>query len=183
MAFIKLVWFEQNVWAETKLMLWSRMVLAEDASSSRGCSFHPCLPACLSGAVLCKGKQREEEGVEHLGRNKARSMEKMSQARQPSCWRRNQVQTESSESCETWKPDDVNVINDILKAWIPASRITIMSHLQRVSTSFHQYDDYQTSMCTSSPIVGGLFFICLFCISLDDLCDVYPSWLDSPSVK
>lgn len=75
-AFIKLVWFEQNVRAETKSMLWSTMVQAEDASSSRGCSFHPCLPACLSGAVLCKGKQREEEGVEHLGRNQARGQEK-----------------------------------------------------------------------------------------------------------
>lgn len=30
---------------------------------------------------------------------------------------------------------------------------------EQISTSSHQYDDYQTSMCTISPIVGGLFFI------------------------
>lgn len=42
-------------------------------------------PACLGS----KGKQREEGGVEYLGRNKAIGQEKMSRASQPSRWRWN----------------------------------------------------------------------------------------------
>lgn len=51
-------------------------------------------PACLGS----KGKQREEGGIEYLGRNKAIGHAKMSQARQP---RQNRVETDSSEICET----------------------------------------------------------------------------------
>lgn len=157
---MKLFCFEQIVWAETESMLWYRLVQAEDASSSRGCWFH-----CPGS----KGKQREEGGVEYLGQNEAIGQETMSQARQPSCWKWNRVERDSSESCETWESMMMEKWSIIFfKPGFQAAGITIMSESnvagngEQVSRCFfHEHDDYHPSICIISHSVGGLYFI--FC--------------------